>query len=489
MPDEFYLGYKWNPKAGRVSRRRVTFDLSSHVSMIAPTGTSKGVSIEIPNLLLGFRESSLISVDPSGQNLAVCGEARRAMGHRVLPINPKGLHVDRYPEMASVGFNPMTALNPRDPATFYSRADAIAEGLVPPSKERSGNSKFFEDSGRELGAWVTMYIKRRFGDDAHLGMVRDIVTEPEERDGDTPISGLHYHAACAVAFGDPQITSLASRYLYESRSNTEVISTFRAATGWLLDPDIRADLAVKNGVDFATLKHGAAPSDVFLILPAGTELIRFGPWLRIILNCALDTFYARADGRQVVLMISEAAQIGRLEPLLALIGQGRKYRIRLAPLVWQDIGQTREVYGPNGAGTLNAGSGCLFGFNPGNDSEGAEFLSRLSGDQLVPGLSASDDPQGGGNRGSYSAQRERLWSPEKIRSLPERHGLVWTTGGAAPQPVYCPPYWHIKACRRVAREDPFHGPMPPLPAGGWHWRAAALVAVAVSIVALVALMH
>ena len=43
-----------------------------------------------------------------------------------------------------------------------------------------------------------------------------------------------------------------------------------------------------------------------------------------------------------------------------------------------------------------------------------------------------------------------------IRQLPDFHALVWKAGVSQPQPVYCPPYWDIAACRRVARPDPYH---------------------------------
>ena len=52
--------------------------------------------------------------------------------------------------------------------------------------------------------------------------------------------------------------------------------------------------------------------------------------------------------------------------------------------------------------------------------------------------------------------RERVWPPGKIRQLPDFHALVWKAGVSQPQPVYCPPYWDIAACRRVARPDPYH---------------------------------
>jgi type IV secretion system protein VirD4 len=194
-----------------------------------------------------------------------------------------------------------------------------------------------------------------------------------------------------------------------------------------------------------------------------------------------------SERRKVIFLISEAAQIGRLNGLVAAMGQGRKYSIRLVQ-VWQDNDQARDVYGPNGAGTLIANSGAVFAFNPGNGND-AEFLSRLSGDQLVPGLSATDDPQRGGDRGTITPQRERLWSPERIRGLPERHGLLWKTGRAQPQPVYCPPYWDIAACRRVAREDPFHGPMPPRQTGKIRRALPVAFVGAGFILALLVLLH
>jgi type IV secretory pathway TraG/TraD family ATPase VirD4 len=334
-----------------------------------------------------------------------------------------------------------------------------------------------------------MYVKLRDGD-AHLGTVRDLATEAEAVDeDDVPIAGLRATAAHAIEMGHPRLSSLAARYLRQSRSNSDVVATFDAATRWLLDDDIRTDLSARNGIDFAALKDDP-PKTVFAIRPAGTELSFFAPWLRIVTNCAFDSLYGRGgEGLPVIFMVSEAAQLGRLEGLLACIGQGRKYGIRLAPIVWQDISQAREVYGQNGASTLTANSGCLFAFNPGNDAETAEFLSRLGGDHLVPGLSAVDDPVRGVDHGSISPQRERLWPPEKIRSLPERHGLVWKAGQAQPQPVYCPPYWDIEACRRVARPDPYHSTLPTRQtAAGANNRVALVLGIPIALIALVVLL-
>jgi type IV secretory pathway TraG/TraD family ATPase VirD4 len=167
---------------------------------------------------------------------------------------------------------------------------------------------------------------------------------------------------------------------------------------------------------------------------------------------------AKGKDLPVVFMLSEAAAIGRLDPVIAAFGQGRKYGVRLV-MVWQDLNQPREIFGDNNAKTLLANSGCLFAFNPGNDADTSEFLSKLAGEHLVPGLSATDDPQRP-DHGNISPQKERLWSPEQIRSLPVRHALAWIAGQSKPLTLYCPPYWDIEACRKVARPDPFHPKMP-----------------------------
>jgi type IV secretory pathway TraG/TraD family ATPase VirD4 len=458
---EFYLGYPWKPKSGRIKRRPETVDLTTrpHVSMTAPTGSSKGVSIEIPNLLTGLKDCSVFNIDSSGQNAAVCAEARRQMGHRFWPINPKQVHVAHYPDLASVGHNPMDALDVNNPARFLMRATSIAEALAP-MQRAEGNSKFFDTGARMLATGLIMYVKLRDGDKAHLGTVRDLLTEEEETDDDdVPVKGLRCTAMRAVAMGHRATANLLARFTKETRSNRDIISTLDNATRILDDDDIRADLA-KSETDFGTLKD--VPTTVMLIVPAGTEQQFLSPWLRILVNAALDSIYARGDGAglQVVFMLSEAAQIGRLDPVVAAIGQDRKYGVSLAPIVWQDLNQPREIFGDNNAKTLLANSGCLFAFNPGNDIDTSEFLSKLAGEHLVPGLSVTDDPQRP-DRGSISPQRERLWSPELIRSLPVRHALVWKAGEAQPLTLYCPPYWDIEACRRVARIDPFHPTMPP----------------------------
>ncbi|MBV8092692.1 MAG: type IV secretory system conjugative DNA transfer family protein, partial [Acetobacteraceae bacterium] len=106
MRDEIYLGVEVDRRNWRPTGRRVPCPLDGHFLLLAPTGSGKGVGLEIPNLLTGLRGVSVLNIDPSGQNAAVCAEARRKMGHDVICLNPHGLHVRRYPDLTSAGCNP-----------------------------------------------------------------------------------------------------------------------------------------------------------------------------------------------------------------------------------------------------------------------------------------------------------------------------------------------------------------------------------------------
>jgi type IV secretion system protein VirD4 len=462
-----YCGNKWNPKSGRIGAP-LAFDLESNFELIAPPGSGKGASLEIPNLLVGLRKCSVLSIDPSGQNAAVCAEARRLAGNDVLSLNPMGLHVARYPDLESVGCNPMSGIGWRS-VFFYQDCAAISEALI---KLENDSQVHFPQSARGLITGLVMWevLKAAREDRAPLlENVRAMLCEPETRDPYAPDltdeeqkaggrlkSGLRFHAACMIASGHWQISDLAGRYVKEgSREIDSIISTARTQTEWLLSEPMRGDLR-KNGVNWSQLAE--KPTTVFVIIPAEfLETQEGSVWLRLIIMCALRVLYGRAGRRKVrdiVFMLSEFAALGKLKAVEAARSQGRKYGIRLWPVI-QDIHQLRDIYGPHGAESFAGQCQAVFAFAPG-EWESAEWMSRRSGEEDVIVESASQSTGQPGVHRSYSIQRQRVWPPERILDLPPFHGLVWFHGQSKATPVYAAPYWTIPACKRLARPDPYH---------------------------------
>lgn len=472
--DKLSLGVEWNPETGRTGKP-VTFDLSSHATLLGPTRCGKGATLEIPNLLLGLRHTSVVSIDPTAQNACVTAEARRKAGSKVLVLNPMGLHVGLYPDLQSCGCNPLVAgVDPRSPR-FYEEAAAIGEAMI---AVEGDPQRHFPESARGLITGLIMWVRLRDGDQAHLGTVLQLLTEAEQTDANgRPVKGLRRTAAEMVASQHFQIASLAARFIKDgSREIDSIRSTAETATRWLLSDPMRKDLA-RNGIDWGQLTR--MPTTVFVILPA-EDLEFHAVWLKLIVSCALNGIYRQAGKGSVLtlFMLAEFFALGHLKPVLAAMGQGAKYGVRLWPVL-QDAGQLATLYGPHGASTFIGNSGCLFAFAPG-EYDTAEFLSKHSGEQYGLNVSASDDAQGGVRR-SYSPQRERAWPPDKISRVPAFHGLVWKYGNPQPQPVYCQPYFENPACLRLARADPYHRSKPaaPLVAGAaglaarfrrWLWR-------------------
>jgi type IV secretion system protein VirD4 len=148
------LGDEWDCGTGGEGEP-VTVDLESNLELVAPPGAGKGAALEIPNLLAGLRGSvSVLSIDPSGQNAAVCAEARRtAAKNDVQCLNPFGLHVDQYPDLASVGCNPLANIDPRSPF-FYQDCAAVGEALI---KLENDAQRHFPESARGLITGIIMW--------------------------------------------------------------------------------------------------------------------------------------------------------------------------------------------------------------------------------------------------------------------------------------------------------------------------------------------
>ena len=124
--------------------------------------------------------------------------------------------------------------------------------------------------------------------------------------------------------------------------------------------------------------------------------------------CALRVLYGRAVRRKVkdiVFMLSEFAALGKLKAVEAARSQGRKYGIRLWPVV-QDIHQLRDIYGPHGAESFAGQCQAIFAFAPG-EFESAEWMSRRSGEEDVIVESASQSTGQPGVHRSYSIHSER----------------------------------------------------------------------------------
>jgi type IV secretion system protein VirD4 len=135
------------PVLGRAGRSLLRYEDEGHILTIAPTGSGKGISAVIPNLL--DYPGSVLVLDLKGENYAVTA-ARRARFGPVLVLDPF-----RITGADSAAVNPLDLL---DPASELCDADAatLAHLLVLPATE--GDTAFWEDEAAALLAGLLLYV-------------------------------------------------------------------------------------------------------------------------------------------------------------------------------------------------------------------------------------------------------------------------------------------------------------------------------------------
>ena len=174
-PGAIYLGRYWNAEKQRVEGK-LQYGGPRHVTVLGPNGSGKGARLLVPNLLQ-ITGKSLVVMDPKGQNCAITAEWRRKVSD-VLVLNPFGVLTGFYPDMKSVGFNPLASLDPNSP-TFYDDAAGVGEALI----KIEGKDPHWSQSAQGLIVafvmWEVIQALRQKRAPS-LENVRAMLTEPDE---------------------------------------------------------------------------------------------------------------------------------------------------------------------------------------------------------------------------------------------------------------------------------------------------------------------
>src|SRR5579864_296983 len=450
-PGAIYLGRYWNGEKQQVEDK-LRYGGPRHVTVLGPNGSGKGARLLVPNLL-EIEGKSLVIPDPKGQNTAITAPWRRRVGD-VSVLNPFGVLTNVYPDMESVGFNPLAGLNPIS-SRFCDDAAGIAEAMI----RVEGKELHWSESARGLTqAFVMWEVKeaKRENRVPSLENVRALLTEPDEYARDKNgkahlVRGLRLTADKMCEYGGFEIESLIGRFLRGNDEMAGIQSTADTQTRWLLSPPMRKDLA-KNGVDFARLKE--RPTTVYVVLPA-EYMETHAVYLRLVIATALRSLY-RPGGVPVLFMLDEFAHLGRLQPVEAALGLMRGYGLQLMPVL-QSLTQLKNIYENNYENFLGQ-SGAIVGLTP-NDWFTADWMSRRSGEKTIrqPSANMNTNPEGAVGRSMGEGYgRRRFLMPQDLFGMGEGFGWIWCAGLARPIPAYLPAYWEVDLWRRRARPDPYH---------------------------------
>ena len=339
----------------------------AHCICIAPTGSGKGVSLIIPNLL--HYDGPVIVVDVKGENAQVTAKWRRELGQRVVVLDPWGIV-----STIAARFNPFDVLN--DHETLVDDAYALAALLRDP--RGSPRDPFWEERAQTLiAACIVHLVHAGLAAERNLGgLWRLLNAEDTPRllamllDDDTG-GAMHPFARGGFA---------------AFVSTTEVTRSGILATAQSM-VRVFASRKVQHATDETSFPVEAVrdgdPMSLYLVVPPSklrshAALVRC--WVATLMG--IITSRRTRPERETLFILDECAALGEMDEIRTALTLARGYGLR-AMLILQSHAQLRHLYPDHETLMENAGIVMSFGHTSRTMSVHlADALGDISADAL-----------------------------------------------------------------------------------------------------------
>jgi type IV secretion system protein VirD4 len=429
--DGIYLG---RHLAEGAERDAVGYPGGVHLLTIGPSGFGKGTGLIIPNLST-LRRSILI-IDPKGEAAAVTARKRAKFG-RVLIINPFEVLTDERPYLKSHGFNPLAALDPEH-ENFTDDCMGIGQALV--RRQDGGNASFFTGSAQDLVTALIMYEKFEHRDQADIGHVRTLLTQPFMQADDGQPLGLHKTIMEMTTSKCEPLRQKAGRFARNNKTTFDIIATAANETSFLDSPAMKRDLA-GEGFDWDDMKREIIT--VYLILPAD-RLESHANYLRLVVTSALRTLLRSRPSKTlppVLFMLDEFANLDYLPMIENAMGIARGFGVQLWPFL-QNLNQLSDLYKGRWQSFLG-NSAVLSAFAPG-EMFTARYLSERCGHKTIVVESENERTAGSGMGRSRGPQGVPLFRPEGLMEMPAGQMLCFANPVKKPFLTMAAGYWETE---------------------------------------------
>ncbi|AVA23828.1 type IV secretory system conjugative DNA transfer family protein [Rhizobium sp. NXC24] len=393
---------------GKMGGATIRSDEPSHVLVVGPTRSGKGVSFVIPNGYM-WRGSS-VWFDPKRENFEAFGAHRQALGDKVFFFSPGERDSHRY--------NPLDFI--RRDARMPTDCAVVSSFIIP---EATGSSEIWARAGRQLLTAMIGYVltSPRYEGQRHLRAVtmllstgvdflRVLTNIHNDEEGYLPrwvLQGLNQFIA-----------------LEKETRNSAYFNLTAALNPWTND----LVAAATSTTDFDISKLRKDPTALFIGCSVA-QLDVFRPIIKILVQQIHDVLMAALPGpdepHQVLVMIDEFRQLGKMDSVVSKLTINAGYGFRMV-LILQDLAQLDEVYGK--ATRQTTVSACQVKlFIRMNDMETSEYVSEMLGSTTIevrtPIIRAGQGFFGARDK-SVSYQERRLQTSAELRQMPAKQAIV-----------------------------------------------------------------
>lgn len=408
--------------AGPPGARLLRYRGDGHLLTLAPTGAGKGVGCVIPNLLT--YPGSVIVTDPKGENFAITARRRRALGHRVIALDPFGL------VGGSGAFNPLEALDPRHPAAVDDAA-ALADLMLLREPRETGENVFWSEEAKALLAGLILHAATDPSPERRtLRTVWEYLSLPPRA-----MTQLWTQMAQSPAAGGAVARAAARVRQKGDRVRSGILAQAQSQAHFL-ESDRIARVLQQSTFSFEELT--TTRLSLFLVLPPD-RIDSCRRWLRLLVGCALQAVVRSRTPRpapeeRVLFLLDEFPALGAMPPLERAVALARGYGATCW-LLAQDLAQLRALY-PSTWSTFIANAGVVQAFGT-NDVETATYVSDMLGTTTVRSTSVTRSRRGMGgflqradcrDSCTVTERERRLLSPDEVRGLASTTMLLLMPG-------------------------------------------------------------
>lgn len=437
----------------------ITSQPESHTLIIAQSGAGKGTRVIIPTLLR--YASSMLVIDPKGENAAITARIRKKQLHQEIQIiNPWGVLEDRYSKLGfqTATFNPLDVLDRNDP-NVTTTARTLAATICPITDPKNA---FWQGSAAKLLGGILLWITDNPLEQKTLARVKEIVSLQKPAFQKILVQMLAcdaFHGAIKEAVGQAGDTSAADTY-------GGIVFQLQQCTDFI-DAQIKISTATST-IAMSKLADGSLT--VYVIIPFDL-METHSTWLRLVISSAMRSLIKTRESasgeplHRCMFMIDEFGSIGHIPDIAKHLAQMRGYGMDFT-LILQGLNQLKEHYEKSRDSILG---NCRYKyFCDVNDLESAKYLSETLGKKTVRTVSTSTSQgatQAGQTEGSSTTHAETgrdLLTPDEILHLGKNTAILLNPDT---RPHYLHPidYWKLQqAYQHLRNSDPHLYWNPPL---------------------------
>lgn len=412
----------------------------SHALIVAPSGTGKGTSVIIPTLLL-YR-SSLITIDPKGENAAITARYRRdQLGQTIQIVNPWDVHGALFKSYGfdNATFNPLDVLDPKD-RNIVGIANSIATTIC---HQGSVNDSFWQDNATAMLAGILLYVadaQDSIREPKTLAHVADIVSGGEHA---ADLRSTLFPKMVASSSYRGAMRKLVGRFVQmDDKTYSGVIAQLSKSLQFLADDQI-ATATDHSSFNLADLVNGR--TTLYIVIP-DDQMQAQAIWLKLMVTAVTQTFKRyrpAAQGVRGMFLIDEFPVLGRVDSIVTDIALVRGAGLDVT-LIVQGLDQLRALYGAS-ADTIIGNCGYKWFCNI-KDLQTADYVSKALGQMTVRTVSETVSSANGhtSRSASYGEMGRALFLPDELLSMGRQVAFAFQPKG---RPYYVKPldYWHMHA--------------------------------------------